>query len=301
MMAQEHKFRPIEGSILTLGRQTVSLTLDKALRILREEGVKPTSAMINRAQTFGLDHSTRYGEGGGVLTDRALFALFGENDLVAMDVSTYEKAEIIHNLNNPIGKDLENKFDFIIDGGTFDHLFDIKTAFINLTKMLKISGRTFMWNGASNFTGTAYLSYAPDFFRDYFLVNKYSDCKAYLAEVSRQGQFKSWNIFEYTGGRKFKEGMDAFHTPFMMMTVIIAEKGKETTWDKVPVQCFYRDDNEWPVYKDQEKVFSRNGRPSFIGNTKFSILKYIPRLIILVAYAIHHRLKTKAYKYIGKI
>jgi len=301
MLAQEHKVRKIEGEIITLGRQTIALTLSESLKILREEGVHPTEDRIREAEKFGLDHITRYGKGAGVLTDKALFALFGDNNLVAMDVSTYENAEIIHNLNFPIGVELENRFDFIIDGGTFDHLFDLKTAFGNLTKMLKVGGRTLMWNGASNFTGTAYMSFAPDFFRDYFLVNKYSDCKAYLAEVSRQGQFKKWNMFEYMGGRKFAEGMDAFHTPFMMMTIIVAEKGVETTHDLIPVQCFYRDDDRWQSYLDQEAIFKRSGRASLKGNSKFALFKFLPRLAIFIAYMIHHRRRTSAYKYIGEI
>jgi hypothetical protein len=301
ILAQEHKVKKIEGEIITLGRQTIALTLDEALIILRDEGVDPSEHRISEARKFGLDHSTRYGKGAGVLTDKALFALFGDNNLVAMDVSTYENAEIIHNLNYSIETDLENRFDFIIDGGTFDHLFDLKTAFSNLTKMLKVSGRAFMWNGASNFTGTAYMSYAPDFFRDYFLINKYADCKAYLAEVSRQGQFSNWNIFEYMGGRKFSEGMDAFHTPFMMMTIIIAEKGAETTHDMIPVQCFYRDDDKWQDYLAQEAAFKRNGRASLKGNKRLAFFKFFPRLAIFIAYMLHHRRRTKVYRYIGEI
>lgn len=301
MLAQEHKVRKIEGEIITLGRQTIALTLAEALKILREEGVNPSEDRISEARKFDLDISTRYGKGAGVLTDKALFALFGNTNLVAMDVSTYENAEFIHNLNYPIGVDLENRFDFIIDGGTFDHLFDLKTAFSNLTKMLKVGGRTLMWNGASNFTGTAYMSYAPDFFRDYFLVNKYADCKAYLAEVSRQGQFKKWNIFEYMGGRKFSDGMDGFLTPFMMMTIIVAEKGAETTHDMIPVQCFYRDDDKWQSYLEQESIFKRSGRTALKGSSKFAVFKFFPRLAVFIAYMIHHRRKTNAYRYIGEI
>ena len=301
MLAREHLHKPITGHVLTLGKQTIGLTLHEAIDILNEEGVVLNDVNIAYAKNLNLDESTRYGQNNNFLTDKALFSLLGIRHLSAMDVSTYENAEIIHNLNLPIPDNLLDSFDFIIDGGTFDHLFDLKTAFANITKLLKKSGRVFMWNGASNYTGVAYMSFAPDLFRDYFLINNYDDCKVYLAEVSRQAQEKKWNIYHYLRGRKYKDGMDPFHTIFLMMTVVIAEKGINSTTDKLPVQCFYRDDDQWSPYLQSEDHFTKSNRPVYQGKRLFSLIFDFFDICILVAYIIKHRWNVKAYRYIGRI
>jgi len=40
-----------------------------------------------------------------------------------MDFSAYEGADLVHNLNQPVVKSLEGRFNFILDGGTTEHVF----------------------------------------------------------------------------------------------------------------------------------------------------------------------------------
>lgn len=300
LIAKEHSNAPICGRVLTLGRQTFSVTIDEAVSILRSEGVDVSADRISQTKTMTLDSETRYGAG-ATITDKQFFNLLGDCEVNAMDVSTYENAEIIHNLNFPIPQELEGSFDYIIDGGTFDHLFDLKTALSNITRILKEDGRLLMWNGASNFTGVAYMSFAPDFFRDYMLVNKFKSVHVYIAETVTQAQGSQWEIYEYLRGRRYSEGMDAFHSPFLQMTIVAAQKGPETTHSEIPVQCFYRDEDQWPPYEEAEEKLLALKSKSFTGNTRFKILRFLPRLAIVLAFALKHRLSTKAYKYLGRI
>jgi len=179
-----------------------------------------------------------------------------------MDVSAYEQSDILHNFNNPIPQSLYEQFDFIIDGGTFDHLFDVQTAFVNVVKLLKPGGRIFQWNAASNFTGAAYFSFGPDLFYDYYVVNQFADCKVYIAEGDQLVQPELWDIYEFGGS--FNE-YGHFRSSRIQMVIVLAEKAPDSTWDKIPVQAQYRDDSLWEPYRRGRERMLKSTRKSWKG------------------------------------
>jgi 2-polyprenyl-3-methyl-5-hydroxy-6-metoxy-1,4-benzoquinol methylase len=64
----------------------------------------------------------------------------------AVDVSPYEGAEVIHDLNQPLPDRLRGTADFIVDGSVLDNVFDPATGLRNLTEMLRPGGRLLMSN-----------------------------------------------------------------------------------------------------------------------------------------------------------
>ena len=56
---------------------------------------------------------------------------------MATDVSAYEGADIIHILNLPVPKSSYGEADFIVGGGTFDHLFDMRVASENVVNLIR--------------------------------------------------------------------------------------------------------------------------------------------------------------------
>src|SRR6266568_8603376 len=96
---QEHAFRPIDGEVLLIGRQTIYMTPAEVLEMMREHGLKPRRAfdedtMINKSTVNRrLDF-----EGMTLISDVGLFQLLGAKRVRALDHSNYEGAEIIHDL-----------------------------------------------------------------------------------------------------------------------------------------------------------------------------------------------------------
>jgi hypothetical protein len=60
MLLKEHKYRPIEGNILLVGRQTVNLTVENALALIRSEGIIPRDdfQLEIDSSTIGYEHGT---------------------------------------------------------------------------------------------------------------------------------------------------------------------------------------------------------------------------------------------------
>ena len=319
LIIREHLYKPIQGNVLTLGRQTIAMTYEQLIELSQQEGFLISEDDLKRI-TVSQDQKTRFGKGTGYISDDVFFSLFGIRQIHVMDVSDYEGADIIHDLNMPIPESLKDQFDFIIDGGTFDHLVDVRVAFENVVKMLTVGGRIFQWNAASNFTGAAYISFGPDLFYDYYVLNQFADCKVYVAEVDSLAPRELWDLYEFEGSDQY----DHFKSNRIQMTVVLAEKGSYSTWDKIPIQAQYRDALLWQAYRNGQKLILSSDRKSLIGSrieqklsksinpSELLISKFVSRLrekgIIWVCKKIVNRIfnsgDSKAlhgYKHIGRI
>lgn len=137
----------------TVGRQAVFTGPERLLRLLR-----------------------RYGAWSG--TRRDFYALCGEDPLYldpflralgarsveSIDASEYEGAQIVHDLNEPIGDDLRGRFSMLYDGGTLEHLFDVPTALRSYMEMVEVGGHLIIHTMANNNLGHGFYQFSPELF-----------------------------------------------------------------------------------------------------------------------------------------
>lgn len=99
-----------------------------------------------------------------------LFDFLGFAETDYMDVSDYEGANVLHDLNHPVPPALHGQYDFILDGGTSEHVFDIAEAFRNYHRMLRKGGQLLAFNPANNWLGHGFYQIGPElvwsFWRD---------------------------------------------------------------------------------------------------------------------------------------
>ncbi|NKB29463.1 MAG: methyltransferase domain-containing protein [Rhodobacteraceae bacterium] len=86
----------------------------------------------------------------------------GFGEMEAMDFSDYEGASIIHDLNRRIPSELEGQFDFIFDGGTIEHVFNVPVALENVFRMLKPGGRFVSANGFNGWPAHGIYQFNPE-------------------------------------------------------------------------------------------------------------------------------------------
>lgn len=91
-----------------------------------------------------------------------LFIYLGATSVTTLDASPYEGAQIIHDLNQPVPRELHSRFGAVFDGGTLEHVYDIPTAFRNVTAMLKPGGLFLMATVANNFLGHGLYQFSPE-------------------------------------------------------------------------------------------------------------------------------------------
>jgi hypothetical protein len=98
----------------------------------------------------------------------ALFTYLGASTVESLDYSPFEEATIIHDLNNPVPPELQNRFDFIYDGGTIEHVYDIKTTMENIKKMLRVGGIFAGLSVADGCLGHGFYQFSPELYRTVF-------------------------------------------------------------------------------------------------------------------------------------
>lgn len=87
----------------------------------------------------------------------------GFNSVDSIDNSTYEGASIIHNLNMPIQNDFK-KYDYILDAGTIEHIFNTPQVCENIINLLNIGGIFVSITPNNNLSGHGIYQFSPEFY-----------------------------------------------------------------------------------------------------------------------------------------
>jgi len=127
--------------IATLGRQNLSLHPREANALLSGE-------IRNRYRWN--DYCEPY-----------LQAILGAEEVVSIDVSDYEGATIVHDLNEPLDY-AGPQFDLVIDGGCLEHVFNFPVAISNVMKLVRPGGRVLICNPANNLCGHGFYQFSPE-------------------------------------------------------------------------------------------------------------------------------------------
>lgn len=133
------------GSVLTLGRLQLFLTLKQVARMREHYGLD--RSVLNPVPSFADD----------------LFRELGAENVTAMDYSDYQGATLLHDLNNPISQELHCRYEVVDDGGTLEHIFQFPTALSNAMNMVKVGGSLIMATPASA-VGHGFYSFSPELF-----------------------------------------------------------------------------------------------------------------------------------------
>ena len=260
-VVREHLYKPIAGDVLLIGRQTVYLSPDELVRTIREHGVSlqvdPSSIEVDQTT---LDRRRGYGE--RLVNDAAFFKLLGARSVKALDHSPYEGADVIHDLRYPVPNDLHGIADFIVDGSTLDNVFTPSIVLQNYAKLLRPGGRLLMENAFSPHN-TAYVMMPPMWYLDYFVMNKFVDCKVYIV-MFLEDKIRAMvdNVFwvDIDQVSVMRRRMQRFVSPHQMVTIVFAERGENSTVDRLPNQQDYRSPEEWSEYLANLDVIRQSKR-----------------------------------------
>jgi SAM-dependent methyltransferase len=279
LIINEHLYRTLDKArVLLIGRQNTDLTPGAMTRLLdlydllpRESyAIEKPGSMNHTVQSLGPEFER--------LADVSVFRSLADCTVSALDISDYEGAEIIHDMNRPLPWRYKRRFDFVYDGSSLDNIFNGPQALMNMWDLLKPGGRLVMYD-AANSAKTAYAQYSPDWYIDFFAINNAADCKIYVQEFPRGAQpiFADpvptdeppisgclWHFdplvqwYDQWGyqNSQISDGVERY-------TYVIAEKSKESTSNVMPVQLHYRGNNHAPYVASAQR-FRASKRPVFV-------------------------------------
>lgn len=264
---REHCYRAIGRSVVQIGRQTIELTSPQ----MEELFARYKLPLNGRENDIEIDRKTTQVRQSGVpfVSDHAFFRALGAAEVHAVDHSDFEGADIIHDMNSPLDPSLEAIADLVLDGSTLDNVHDPAAALMNYNRMLRPGGRVVSVNAAKPDVQGAYTGMSPEWFLDYYAANEYADCRVYA-----QLNFPAtrWN---YPSGPVALLAMDyrwvlehgrvpALDHDGWAYTILVAEKGVASNWDRVPTRARFRSDAEQTQWLSAIERFCASRRPSLL-------------------------------------
>jgi hypothetical protein len=93
-----------------------------------------------------------------------LFRWLGAREVDAIDASAYEKASIVHDLNQPVDASLHRRFSAVFEGGSLEHVFNFPIAIRNCMEMVAEGGHLLICTPANNYFGHGFYQFSPELF-----------------------------------------------------------------------------------------------------------------------------------------
>ncbi len=208
------------GRLLTLGRQHFAITADMA-RSLESQ--------------FDVSLAHLVAPEGAECFAEPFFDLIGAESVEAMDVVDYEGSSINHDLNEPIPVEWKNRYDFVIDGGTTEHVFNFPCAMKNAMQLVAPDGHLMGVNPADRWLGHGFYQFSPElFFRALSEENGFELIDALLVEYATGGAIYKVTDPATTGRRI------SLQSRRPVGSLILARKVRETAiFDSFPQQSDY--------------------------------------------------------------
>ena len=165
-----------------------------------------------------------------------LLRKLGFKSIRSLDVSGYEDAEIIHDLNDPIPPELEASADCIFAGGTIEHVFNAAQALDNVVRLLRVGGTAVLASPMNGYIGHGFYQYSPELFYRFFEANGFEDIRCYL--VGRGYPQRWFHVIDpAVAGQRIE-----FLTDERTEIVVLARKARALAKMVVPQQSDYASD-----------------------------------------------------------
>jgi SAM-dependent methyltransferase len=183
------------NSTLTIGHQNVQISNKELQDYL---GVPGSPASF--AQTYA---------------DDLLIEQFGATTVASIDASEYEEATYVRDLNVPLEESFP-EFDSVVDGGSMEHIFDIRASFENIMRCCRVGGQILHIVPANNFVGHGFYQFSPEFFFSlYSKSNGFAETEVYLADL---GKPNVWWRVEPPSGNSRSTALSSYETYALVRT-----------------------------------------------------------------------------------
>jgi hypothetical protein len=140
----------------------------------------------------------------------------------SFDVSDYEGCNYIEDFNKPLSKQYE-QYQTVLDGGSLEHIFDVKQALQNISDLCDIGGQILHVVPANNLNGHGLYQFNSDLFYSYYTEqNGYTDTMVFYADASCHNT-TSWFMAKPLSGTQRTLFNPEYHLYAMCRTVKTAD------------------------------------------------------------------------------
>jgi len=143
MMLLENLHKPIRGRVLLVGKSTVVIEATEVDSLLESFELPPCTKNLKLR-----DSITKASQHGFWIDDVELLTTVfpGITHIDVGDISDYEGANLLLDMNQPINLETTPRYDFIYDSSVLDNVWNPSQMITNLSQLLRPHGRLLMNN-----------------------------------------------------------------------------------------------------------------------------------------------------------
>lgn len=230
LIIREHGRAPFASPVLCLGVPDVYLTGPELRQGLCESGLGDPGEV--RPANDGLVDAATY------------FDALGLTDRTSVDIPGAHLApDRTHDLNTPLPADLRERFGLVVDPGTTEHVFDVRTALANVVSALRPGGTVIHLVPIYSYNG-GYFSINPNVLHDFYEANGFADIRAFIIMWDRYNATTGRSrVYPYTNVMRPRHALaDSDQVRFSPELLFFARKTRSIVEIAIPIQHEHR---EW--------------------------------------------------------
>jgi len=240
LLIQLDKKYQFEGSVLSLGNQEIWATYADLKDYFNRMGSKYNEAKVVPHTSYMFLNSPKLAElAKDFVHARVFFEMMGMNSYTDLDKFDSDKPILLHDMNLPVPDALHDNYSLILDGGTIEHVFDIRQVMENIVQVLKPGGCVVHISSYSIDHG--FFGLSPCLFYDFYSANGFDDFTCYVLQVDFRNILTTYrkenDCFEYTYGMSFENLLDSTKQSLIFFA---ARKVAQSNNITIPVQGVYK-------------------------------------------------------------
>lgn len=207
------------------------------------------------------------------MTPSSFFRSLGYQRCIALDISAYEGAEIVHDLNHPeLPEQHRKSASCVVDCGTLEHVFDIPAALRTIGALLDTGGIVMHVTPCNGYLDHGFYQVSPTLFYDFYCANRFRivsanllnrypvvRCEPYVEDVYRHRDM-------LYGVRTMRRSTNFF----------AAAKTADSTSNRVPTQSYYREIHGGPIQRYSSEIqFTYTFAPSLLRKVAGRVVRRI--------------------------
>lgn len=172
----------------------------------------------------------------------------GIHEVVSLDVSDYEGADAIFDLNTTsVPPVLVERFGIVLNHGTLEHVFHVPNALSNISRMLKPGGTVLHILPTHNCVDHGFYQFGPTLMFDYYTAAKFEilESAAFVFEPTK-GRNSRCLVMPLPPGR-FGTGLLGALDGRTIFQMFAARKTKDWVANPIPTQKLYADSSTPPA------------------------------------------------------
>jgi len=238
----------VNSAQFLIGARKQGVHFGRTMMLGRQNFFVPSGLLIDfltqtRIPTAGVEEAVKSSP-----FSEPFFKALGATQVDSMDNATFEGANHIHDLNQPIPDAWKQQYDAVYDGGTIEHVFNFPTAIRNAMELLKKDGRLFIHTPVNNTSGHGFYQFSPEIF--YGVLGPDNGFEVERLIVHRTGPYGRW--FQVSNPDTIRDRVELITLTPIMALVQARRVEIKPIFQKWPQQTLYAD--MWKAGDKDQKI-----------------------------------------------